>query len=333
MSVDVSTSCDLEGPLRVAATAILPTTPDMTRGGATVVYALPGGGYSRGYYDMHFAGHPQHSQAEHHADRGLVFVAIDHLGVGDSTPETCGIVRLEDIALANHAAVEAISKLIEDGVLTDGSPPVQIARRIGIGQSMGGAVTIAMAATHGTYDAIAVLGFSAIHTVLPFPSPGVTGSVAKKVGSNRRDEDPATQSVDETTAMIPDFLYPFFWSDVPAAIVDADTHGGYPLRATAPPFGSLTLPNCAVAMLSPGYIAKEAAAVRCPVFIGLGERDTAVHPHSEPAAYEKCSDATLFICETMAHMHNFASTRRQLWDRLAGWYANLPSTHPRGAAG
>ena len=32
----------------------------------TVMFALPGGGYGRGYFDMHFTGHSGYSQAEHH---------------------------------------------------------------------------------------------------------------------------------------------------------------------------------------------------------------------------------------------------------------------------
>jgi hypothetical protein len=76
-------------------------------------------------------------------------------------------------------------------------------------------------------------------------------------------------------------------------------------------------------MLSPGYVSREAEAVSVPVFIGLGERDTAPEPHREPSAYTNSSDVTLFICERMAHMHNFASTRDALWDRLVRWCASL----------
>jgi hypothetical protein len=55
----------------------------------------------------------------------------------------------------------------------------------------------------------------------------------------------------------------------------------------------------------------------------LGERDTAREPHREPTAYERSADITLFVCDQMAHMHNFASTRVKLWDRLIGWRKGL----------
>jgi pimeloyl-ACP methyl ester carboxylesterase len=321
VTVDVSGSCAVDGDLSIAATVFLPPS-DALGEDVAVLFALPGGGYSRGYYDMHFDGHTGYSEAEHHVSQGFVFVAIDHLGVGDSTPEVADRARVEDIAAANHAAVQALTDMIEIGAVAPGYPPVKVARRIGIGQSMGGAVTIIMAAVHRTYDAIAILGYSGIHTVLPFPDETDTAAVAGRIHESL-DDDPSAQSVARTAAVIPEFLYPFFWSDVPADIVEEDTRGGYPLRETAPAFGSATLPSCAVAMLSPGYVATEAAAVKCPVFIGLGERDTAPKPRREPSAYESSADITLFVCDRMAHMHNFASTRVLLWDRLAGWCRGL----------
>jgi pimeloyl-ACP methyl ester carboxylesterase len=95
--------------------------------------------------------------------------------------------------------------------------------------------------------------------------------------------------------------------------------GGYPLRKTAPPWGSLTVPPCAVTMMTPGVIAAEAAAVKVPVLIAVGERDVCPEPHAEPTAYRGSSDVSLFIAPRMAHMHNFASTRALLWSRIASW--------------
>jgi pimeloyl-ACP methyl ester carboxylesterase len=318
VEVDVSGSCGIGGRLKVAATVHLPLA-ELIIEGATVVFALPGGGYGRGYYDMYFPGHRGYSQAEHHVSRGLVVVAIDHLGVGESTPAVCGDLRADDIAAANHAAVQRIAELLESGTAVAGYPPIRITRRIGVGQSMGGAITIIMAARHRTYQAIAVLGFSAVHTVLPFPDQLVTAEVAGRVGDSCRDADPRTQSVADAASRILDFLYPFFWEDVPGDIVTADTRGGYPLRREAPPFGSVTLPSCAIAMLSPGYVAEDAAAVDCPVFVGAGERDVLPTPRQEPAAYQNSSDITIFVTPQMAHMHNFASTRQMLWDRIVAW--------------
>jgi pimeloyl-ACP methyl ester carboxylesterase len=317
IAIDVTGACSLQRPLRMVATMFLPQ-PQWLVSRQPVVFALPGGGYSRGYYDMHFPGYAGYSQAEHHVEHGFAFVALDPLGVGESSPEVADSVRIEDIAAAADFAVRTITERLRSGTAVAGYPNIDVGAAIGIGQSMGGGVTAIMAGRHHTYHAVAVLGYSAIHTVLPMPEHDETVRTSAHFDYSR-DTTPDELSVADSSKQIPGFLYPFFWEDVPADIVEADTRGGYPIRATAPPFGSTTLPNCAVAMLSPGYIKAEAAEVDVPVFIGLGERDTAQEPHREPAAYSSATDLTVFICDRMAHMHNFASTRHKLWDRLAAW--------------
>jgi pimeloyl-ACP methyl ester carboxylesterase len=320
ITVDVTGACGLDRQLTIGATAYLPP-PERLTDGHTVVFAMPGGGYSRDYFDMEFPGHCGYSQAAHHVERGLIVVAIDHLGVGESTPEVADVLRIEDIAAANDHAVREISQRLRNGDAVPGYPPVSLGPCVGLGQSMGGGVAVIMAGVHRTFDAVAVLGYSAIHTVLPLPRPEDANYV--KNFEYSRDDAPDTFSVEAASATIPEFLYPFFYEDVPADVVAADTAGGYPLRETAPAFGSKTIPPCVVAMLSPGYISAEAAALTVPVFIGLGERDTAPDPRREPSAYNKSSDITMFICDRMAHMHNFATTRTQLWDRIAHWCASV----------
>ena len=93
--------------------------------------------------------------------------------------------------------------------------------------------------------------------------------------------------------------------------------GGYPIRSTAPYFGSATIPVCAVAMNSPGYFTPEASMIDVPVFIGVGERDVSPNPWIEPSAYWNSKDVSLYVVPHMAHMHNFASTRQLLWQRSA----------------
>ena len=52
-----------------------------------------------------------------------------------------------------------------------------------------------------------------------------------------------------------------------------------------------------------------------------GATDVSADPHREPAGYPASSDITLVVIPEMAHMHNFADTRRQLWDRFYAWLA------------
>ena len=72
-------------------------------------------------------------------------------------------------------------------------------------------------------------------------------------------------------------------------------------------------------MMLPGVFADDAARLTVPVLVGDGERDTCPEPYREPSAYSASRDVSLFIVPRMAHMHNFASTRAILWQRLNDW--------------
>jgi pimeloyl-ACP methyl ester carboxylesterase len=63
----------------------------------------------------------------------------------------------------------------------------------------------------------------------------------------------------------------------------------------------------------------EAAAIRSPVLVALGERDVLVDPRGELRAYESAASVDYFVCPKMAHMHNFAGTRELFWRRIETW--------------
>jgi pimeloyl-ACP methyl ester carboxylesterase len=314
LKIDVSGSVPLPGPLYLAFSVFLPD-PRKLAVAPVVIFALPGGGYGRRYFDLQIPGHPGYSEADHHVERGIIFVAGDHLGVGDSTIPDLNAITLEVMAAANHGAVGEIVRRFARGTIDPDFPLLARPVVIGIGQSMGGCATIAMQGRHRTYDAIATLGYSAVHTVLPQPTEDARRAVA---GSFRftRGSDPRQVSIDQSAI---DYVYPFHWEDVPRDILDADMAGGYPVRTSAPPWGSVTMPGCATSMMSPGFIAEEASQVDVPVLIGAGERDTLPDPHAEPGAFKKSRDVSVYVVPAMAHMHNFASTRRLLWDRIVDW--------------
>jgi alpha-beta hydrolase superfamily lysophospholipase len=315
--VDVASCAGVDSAIEIAVTVFLPDPGSITSP-PVAIFGAPGGGYSRGYYDMHFPGHDGYSEADYHSDHGFVFVACDPVGVGDSTLVEPSSITFEMLAATYDAAVREVSRRLLSGHV-DGFPALPGLRKLGIGQSMGGKVTVLAQGRHETFDGIAVLGASAIHTVLPQPSKAqYEASRAAHVLARGSAVDGS--SVAESSRSIGDFVYPFHWEDVPRDILDADMSGGYPLRrAPAPPFGSLTIPPCAVTMMSPGAIAREAANLRVPVLVGVGERDTCPNPLAEPAGYRNSRDVAVYVVPRMAHMHNFASTRSMLWDRIEAW--------------
>jgi alpha-beta hydrolase superfamily lysophospholipase len=265
-----------------------------------VIFAFPGGGYGRRYFDLQLDefGAQGYSQAEHHAARGLVVVACDHLGCGES--DGAAGLNLERIVAANAATVAEMRRRLADGTAVPGLAPIRDPLAIGIGQSMGGCFTIAAQGRHRLFDAVAILGFSARHTVLPMP-PGVA---------------PGMFTLDVVR-------YAWHWEDVPAAIVDLDV-SGYPVPTSdtvLPAWRSPTVPEIAVDLMQPGYSSADAAAIDVPVFVAAAERDVVPDLHAEAAAYSSSRDVTLYRQPRAAHMHNFAGTREPLWDRLVAWYA------------
>jgi hypothetical protein len=321
-------------PLHIAATAFVPSwRSNLTQ--ATAIFAVPGGGYSRGYFDMHFPQHTGYSQARYHQNRGLIFVACDPIGVGASSLPEPTSIDFAMLADTYDAAVRELCGRIASGTLASGLPPIASLTRIGIGQSMGGKVTVLAQGRRGTFDAIGVLGASAVHTVLP-QRDAAAREASVQGHMHARGSAVDTQSVAKSSRSIVDFVYPFHWEDVPPDILQADIGGGYPLRrAPVPPFGSATIPPCAVTMMSPGAIAAEARAVNVPVFVGVGERDVCPDPRAEPCAYANSTDITVHVVPRMAHMHNFAGTRELLWARLEQWVRSLsePETCSRVIAG
>ncbi|HEY2428236.1 MAG TPA: hypothetical protein VGI06_04860, partial [Acidimicrobiales bacterium] len=161
-------------------------------------------------------------------------------------------------------------------------------------------------------DALAVLGFSAIHTQLPTP----TGPRGVALAERGVDAD-----LDASTAAFADiFRWAFHWEDVEPALLEADMAAGYPLRGEGhPAWGSRTVPPAAVSMLSPGVVAAEAKAIDVPVLVACGERDVVPDPRLEATAYQGSRDVSVLVVPTMAHMHNFASSREYLWRRVQLW--------------
>jgi pimeloyl-ACP methyl ester carboxylesterase len=322
--IDVTEAAGLDQPVELAVTIFLPD-PSRLGDQPVAIFAAPGGGYGRGYFDLSFPSHGDYSQADFHASRGIIFVAIDPIGVGESTIPDLSRISFETLAATHDSCARQLVDALELGTLTPDFPACRVLFKVGLGQSMGGGVSILTQGRYETFDAIAPLGVSAIHTTLPQRTQeevahGQQRFEEVEVGDTRHS--PATVNNDGV-----DYLYPFHWEDVPADIIEMDMSGGYPLRRTVPPFGSATIPHCAVQMMTPGAFAPDAARVTVPILIGNGERDTCPDPHAEPLAYKASPDISVFTVPTMAHMHNFASTRALLWARIDGWARMLAAAN------
>lgn len=335
LTVDVTQAAGLGEPAHVALTIHLPNTLPTE---PVICFAKPGGGYCRGYYTCDLPGPAKGAQAVWHAERGWVFVSVDHLGVGASSLHAPDKLTYTVLAAGAHAAEAEVLRRLAEGTLDPGFPRVASPLKLGIGQSMGGCMTIIQQGRYHGYDGIGVLGYSAIHTHPP-TRPGTAPIVAPWLPRDTLLSQPLTilnQSA-LAAAMAPGHVtespgarmaWGFHYDDVDPEIVAADlAHFNRGIHDPAnqegfeaPPWSSLTTPGAvAQSCLTPGAVAPEAAAVTSPVLVAMGERDVIADPRGEVRAYLSASSVDFFICPRMGHMHNFAGTRELFWRRIETW--------------
>jgi len=302
-------------PVVLAATALADPEATCQR---IACFAFPGGGYTRHYYDLQRPELQGPSQAEYHAHAGVVFIACDPFGGGDSTPLAPTRLDLEATARASAHACEAAVEALRSGSLVDWLGPIEVSTRVAIGHSLGGMQLIAHQARHASFDAIGILGFSAIHTQLP----GAPGSAVDVLAPARTDAGTLEEAwAGPMVNEIAHLRYAYHWDDVPPTLVAADMAVGFPTRTAEvlPAWISRTFPPFAAECLAPGVVAREAAAIRVPVFVGAGQRDVVPDLQAEAAAYGLSPGVTLFELPRSAHMHNFSPQRVMLWERLQTW--------------
>jgi pimeloyl-ACP methyl ester carboxylesterase len=319
--IDVSGSTDIPGELSVAMSVFTPE-PEQLALPATVLFAYPGGGFTRGYFDLELPEPTGYSEARYHAEHGWIVVTVDHLGVGGSSladdPQSSKFLSLtlDKHAAAHDAAAREVLARLEKGTLVEGLPAVRGATVLGMGQSMGGCFLTTQQGVHHTFDGVALLGWGNTGVCVEGP-PGTLSPVWPS----------ETLTIEEYLAQIGAIVeYAFYGEFAPESIREAER--GYPVRNPPVPWGTPNIPvgpDVTQAVL-PGSSTMgtplrpaDAAAIDVPVFIGVGERDVIPALRAEPTAYPKSTDIQLFVLPDSAHMHNFSKNRSRMWDRVHAW--------------
>ena len=312
VSIDVSGVIDGDDTLSTAALVFEPTR--LPPGTPTVVFAFPGGGYTKTYFDMEIPGYPGYSMARYLADHGFIVVACDNLGAGESSrPQPSSLLTWRAMVDANQAAVTAIMEQLRVGSLLTRTGPVHDCRLLGVGHSLGAGLVTTQQAVHGTFDALVVLGRAIMGTHIPAPPEDGGAEPTWKPGMLQRDEFEATSYLVDgynyQPRRTPWQRYLFYWDDVPEAVLAADEAAGttFPVEAAR----ALAARN--------GPNAQAAATVREPILLGFGERDVVRDPRAEVPAYQSATDLHLIVVPRSAHCHNLASSRHWLWDRMIRW--------------
>lgn len=281
--------------------------PDAARAPAvpSTVALLHGGTYDKRYFHVQVPGHTDYSAAEALAARGHFVILTDHLGVSDSSrlPDQSKASR-RIAALANHAALEEIYRQLTAGTLDPSIRAMPHFTRAGGGHSMGGSTTLAQQAYYETFDRLLILGFTAI-------------GVHAHVDGQRLPMDQFVTPTDEDYLMVHhrdlSSSAGFHWDDIPADVLKVDDDLSVPVPR-----------EISRAAISMGIATEDAARIKVPVYICLGEMDVSPRPHDEPGHYRSSSDVTLHILPRSGHCQSFASTRNDMIDRIDGWLRGLP---------
>lgn len=335
LQLDVSHALNLGEAAHIAATVVLPdAVPDHAGAAPVVVFAKPGGSYTRGYYTCDLPGPARGAQADFHAARGWIFVAMDHLGTGESSAHAPEVLDFGNCTRAAHAAEQQILTRLANGILAPGLAPVLQPTRLGMGQSTGGSLAIVQQAHHGSYDGLAVLGFSAVFNqpaTAPGEPPVVTpwlsrhGAADGEASLINAEAVTAAERQGMNRSAWASLAWSFHYDDVAPEVVERDlahyeaivTKRPAPANAAHEPWNSYATPEQAARfVLTPGVVASEAAAITVPVLAAMGERDLVVDPLGESRAFRSAPGFDLFVCPRMGHMHNFAGTRALFWERI-----------------
>ena len=305
IDLDVSAAVPIDGRHHIAAWVFGPPEP-VDR--VPLLFCMPGGSYTKAYWHLEVPGHPGYSFAEHLAAKGMLVVAIDHLGTGESSRHPRAIdLTPEVVAGANAAAFSEVVRRAEKGSLAGNLGPLTVGPTVAVGHSMGAMLAIYQQSLHRSFDAIAPLGYGTIGPIIDFGKDVALPSLESILDAARKGLIDDIPLIDRSG-----MRHHFYWNDVPAEVIAADD-----LTNTRVPG------VCGPLSIVPFIASDHARRVVCPVFIGLGERDSTSDHHDEPRAYASSSDITLFVLPRSAHCHNTAGTRHRLWDRLAGWVGAL----------
>jgi pimeloyl-ACP methyl ester carboxylesterase len=304
LQVDSGERIDGEDALRSGVSVFVPDG----RAKAALV-CLAGGNMNRRYFDLQVPDDPSFSFARAMADRGFVVIAIDHLGLGDSSkPKDSYALTPELLTRANAHTTADVLRQLHEGRLRAEVAPMPALKSIGVGHSMGAMMTVLQQATQQQHVAVALLGFS-------------TRGLPEYMSA---DAQKLTQP--EQRAQLPALARKLFVENYPVirssgngeqiyGSANADRRGVAALKTAT----DCLLPVTAYMSMLPDNVGPEAAAIEVPVFLGLGARDMAGPPHQIPAAFSRSRDVTLYVQPDAGHSHFLFPTRLDLFARFAAW--------------
>jgi len=319
--IDVASAVGLPAPCEIVVDVVAPRhlDPELP---PVALCCLPGGYLGRGYFDLQVEGDDSYSLAAFMAARGFVTLSLDHLGSGESTqPEDGYAVTLERVVDANRWAMEQVLGELRQPDPGGDRPDFGLLPSVGVGHSMGSALSVVQQARAASHAALVLFSFSA-RGLEKYLLP---------------DETKFANRPEETWANLPELARARFSTPYPRV-------GGRSGEASQAAFGTGTaeapavraLKRCGTNLVAqpgllsmiPGGYAPFAADVRVPVFVGTGDRDL-TGPQEANDAFPRAAEFVAYTLEDCWHCHNVARTRHRLWERASRWIRSVVGSDAR----
>lgn len=292
---------------RISAEIFLPTSGPSR---SVAFCCLAGGGMTRRYWDLRPAGDATYSFAQWMTDAGFPVICVDHLGTGGSAlPAGAATPLLEQVVAANDAAFRILlNELRREG--SQGQEAGPALRSVGVGHSMGATMTVRQQAAHGTYDAVALLGFG-LEGLAAALSPAVLAACADGIPDDQRLADWTLDRFGSAYPML---------SGVPNTGTAPDSGSSAALKREIATARTVLLGAGGMLSMLPGGVAGDAAKLTVPVLVVNGDRDSLICGRQAQAGdYHQAASFTTHVLPETGHNHNLAPTRRQLWEELRRW--------------
>lgn len=296
IAVDAGPHLPGGAPNRVAMDVHLPErlAPD-----AVLFFCLPGGGVTRGYFDLDGGSGTRFSFAREMIAAGHVVVAADPVGVGGSTRPEDGFALTAAVeADLMHRAFLAMRGQVIGGVA------LGALRVVGGGHSAGAMIAVMQQAAHRDFAAMILFCFG-------------TGGLPEQLSPAQKA---ALDEPDGGRSRIVEFARTRFGQAYvePPVRYDA-TPASQALRAVH----DQVVLVVGVQAMTPGSVRTELATVDVPVFLAVGDRDMTGPPHLLGMDYAACPDFTLFVLPTSGHHVFVAPAAPDLYRRVGNWLESL----------
>lgn len=283
------------GAANIAATIFLPHA--MTAN-PTIIFCFPGGGMTQRYFDLDGS-----SFAIAMAERGMVTVAFDHPGIGESTvwadPFQLTARRVAEI---EAQAVRVVAAKIRKGAAHHNMPALTKFTMIGVGHSMGAMLVALQQSADRPYAALALLGFSTRGL------PEVLTPAEQEQAKSMIREDACYVALARQR-----------FGDTALAEIPARRDGSAALTAASAPL----LTVAAMQSMLPGNIEPEAASIDVPLLLAVGDRDITGRPEAIAPRFSSARDIRMLVLEDTGHHPFIGRSAFRLYDELAEWAATI----------